>query len=77
MWVGGELIAVVDVAFAATRIALEVDGMAPHVDVERFRHDRSRQNDLVAFGWTVLRFTWADLTERPGYVVAMIRRLAA
>jgi len=25
----------------------------------------------------VLRFTWADLTERPGYVVAMLRRLAA
>ncbi len=77
MWVDGELIAVVDVALIASRIAIEVDGMAYHVDVDRFRRDRSRQNDLVALGWTVLRFTWADLTERPGYVIAMIRRLAA
>ena len=60
-------------------VALEVDGMAYHVDVDvdRFRRDRLRRNDLVALGWTVLRFTWADLTERPGYVIAMIRRLAA
>ena len=77
VWVDGELIAVVDVALIASRIAIEVDGMAYHVDVDRFRRDRSRQNDLAALGWTVLRFTWADLTERPGYVIAMIRRLAA
>lgn len=77
VWVDGELVAVVDVAFPADRVAIEVDGMAYHVDVDRFRRDRSRQNDLVALGWTVLRFTWADLTDRPGYVIAMIRRLAA
>jgi very-short-patch-repair endonuclease len=77
VWVAGELVAVVDVALPAARLAIEVDGMAYHVDVDRFRRDRSRQNDLVALGWTVLRFTWADLTERPGYVIAMIRRVAA
>jgi very-short-patch-repair endonuclease len=77
VWVDGDLVAVVDVAFPSARIAVEVDGMAYHVDVDRFRRDRSRQNDLVALGWTVLRFTWADLTERPGYVIAMIRRIAA
>jgi very-short-patch-repair endonuclease len=77
VWVDGELVAVVDVALPAAGIAIEVDGMAYHVDVDRFRRDRSRQNDLVALGWTVLRFTWADLTEHPGYVIAMIRRIAA
>jgi very-short-patch-repair endonuclease len=51
--------------------------MAYHVDVDRFRRDRSRQNALVTAGWTILRFTWADLTERPGYVVSAIQRLAA
>ena len=25
-------------------------------------------------GWTVLRFTWQDLVERPSYVITMIRR---
>ena len=77
VWARGELVAVVDVALRERGIAIEVDGMAFHVDVTRFRRDRSRQNALVALGWTVLRFTWADLTERPGYVVAMIQRLAA
>lgn len=41
---------------------------------ERFQHDRTRQNLLVSLGWTVLRFTWRDLQDRPGYVVATIRR---
>ena len=76
LWVDGELVAVIDVALIDAKIALEVDGMAYHVDVDQFRRDRRRQNALVALGWTVLRFTWADLTERPGYVVATIRRIA-
>jgi hypothetical protein len=29
---------------------------------------------LVLAGWTSLRFTWHDLTNRPGAVVAEIRR---
>ena len=74
---GGELIAVVDIAFPALRLAIEVDGMAHHVDVERFRGDRRRQNRLVLLGWTVLRFTWADLSERPDDVVNAVRRAAA
>ena len=77
VWIDGELIAVVDVALRRHKIAIEVDGMAHHVDVDRFRRDRSRQNQLVTQGWTVLRFTWADLTERPGYVVRTIRAAIA
>lgn len=38
-----------------------------------FRSDRQRQNELVLAGWTVLRFTWHDLTQRPEQVVAEIR----
>lgn len=64
---------VADVAFPRRRLVIEVDGWAYHSDVDRFRRDRHRQNTLVALGWTVLRFTWADLTERPGYVLAAIR----
>lgn len=55
-----------DFAFPAECIAVEVDGWAWHNDVVRFRHDRQRQNALVLAGWTVLRFTWHDLTQRPG-----------
>lgn len=73
LWVAGDLVAVLDIAFTTERVAIEVDGYAFHSDVDDFRRDRRRQNRLVALGWTVLRFTWADLTERPGYVAATIR----
>ena len=69
--------AVLDVAFPEWMLAIEVDGWAFHHDVDRFSRDRARQNNLVALGWTVLRFTWADLTQRPGYVLAAIRELGA
>jgi very-short-patch-repair endonuclease len=65
---------VVDLAFPAARVAVEVDGWAWHSDVERFQCDRQRQNALVLAGWTVLRFTWHDLTNRPVQVVAEVRR---
>jgi very-short-patch-repair endonuclease len=63
----------VDLAFPAYRVAIEVDGWAWHSDVARFRHDRRRQNAIVLAGWTILRFTWHDVTERPAAVIAEIR----
>lgn len=77
VWINGELAAVVDVALPALRIAIEVDGMAFHTDPKRFQRDRTRQNQLTALGWTVLRFTWWDLQNRPGYVAATIRRFGS
>lgn len=67
----------IDLAFPDSMVAVEVDGWAWHVDVERFARDRWRQNRLVAAGWTVLRFTWHDLTGRPEEVVAEIRDAVA
>jgi very-short-patch-repair endonuclease len=63
----------IDVAVVERRLAIEVDGWAWHSDVDRFAHDRQRQNALVLAGWTVLRFTWHDLVSRPEAVVAQIR----
>lgn len=71
----------IDVAFPAVRLAIEVDGQAFHSDARAFHRDRRRQNDLVRAGWTVLRFTWADLSREPERVVAEVldalHRLAA
>jgi very-short-patch-repair endonuclease len=66
------LIGVVDVLFASARLVIELDGRAFHSDPEGFQHDRTRQNRLVRAGYTVLRFTWEDVTTRPADVVAQI-----
>ena len=64
---------VIDVAFPALRIAIEVDGWAWHMTPERFVCDRQRQNAMVNGQWHVLRFTWHDLTGRPAAVITDIR----
>ncbi len=61
-----------DVAFERARLAVEIDGRAHHSDSDAFQRDRQRQNDLVAAGWTVLRFTWEDLVDRPDEVIARV-----
>jgi very-short-patch-repair endonuclease len=67
------LIGVVDLVLRHARLVIELDGWAFHVTPDRFQRDRQRQNRLVGAGWTVLRFTWRDLTERPDYVITTIR----
>lgn len=68
---------VLDVAFPTARLAIEVDGYAYHSAADRFQADRTKQNLLMAAGWRVLRFTWADLEGRPAYVIAQITALLA
>ncbi|BBY86629.1 DUF559 domain-containing protein [Mycolicibacterium tokaiense] len=65
---------VVDVAFLAAMVAVEIDGLAHHSDAVTFGKDRTRQNALILMGWRVLRFTWWDLTERPDAVIATVKR---
>lgn len=62
-----------DIVFAGARVIVEIDGFAFHTDPAAFQRDRERRNALVAAGWTVINFTWFDVTERPGYVIASIR----
>ena len=63
---------VVDFLLQDLKIAVELDGWAYHSTPERFEADRRRQNALVLAGYTVLRFTWADLVERPEQVIAEV-----
>jgi hypothetical protein len=46
-----------DLAYPDAKLAIEVDGFDFHRARAAFDADRRRQNDLVAAGWTVLRFT--------------------
>ena len=64
-----------DIAFPGLRLAVEVDGWAYHRTKEQRDADVERDNLLMLAGWRVLRFTWEDVRDRPGYVLAMIRSL--
>lgn len=66
-----------DITFDDVRLAIEVDGYGYHGQVENranFEQDRWKQACAVADGWTVLRFTWRQLTEEPDWVVAVVTR---
>ncbi len=84
-WVGnlavrdrrGLVVAELDIADESRMIALEIDGRAHHTDRAAFESDRLRQNMLVLLGWTVLRFTWEQLSGDPAAVVRVIREAVA
>ncbi|WP_347058240.1 DUF559 domain-containing protein [Blastococcus sp. HT6-30] len=70
---GGGLLGRADLAWPDRKVLVEFDGDV-HRDRDVFVADLRRQNRLVAAGWTVLRFTSADLLGRPDQVIAAIRR---
>ena len=72
VWSGGRFIGKVDAAYPHLKLAIEVDGYEHHSSPEAFQHDRTRQNHLVALGWTVLRFTWDDVVRDPSRVAHLI-----
>ncbi|MGV3759428.1 MAG: endonuclease domain-containing protein, partial [Actinomycetota bacterium] len=72
VWEAGRFVARIDAAYPDLKIAIEVDGFGPHSSPEAFQRDRTRQNRLVALGWTVLRFTWDDVVRRPAEVARII-----
>jgi len=76
MWAGGR-IRVVDVRFRYVPLIIEVDGREYHGTAEAFEGDRERDAELAALGWTVLRFTWAQLTGRSTWVLNTIRATIA
>lgn len=69
----GRLVGIADMAWPARKLLVEFDGDV-HRERRVFVNDLRRQNRLVAEGWTVLRFTSADVYGRPDEVIAAIRR---
>ncbi|WP_299954205.1 DUF559 domain-containing protein [uncultured Modestobacter sp.] len=62
-----------DIAWPDRKVLVEFDGDV-HRDRRVFVADLRRQNRLVLEGWTVLRFSSADVLGRPGEAVAAVRR---
>jgi very-short-patch-repair endonuclease len=55
----------VDAAWPQVRLAVEFDGAAFHAGRDDWQRDLRRDAALAAAGWVVLRFSWADVTQRP------------
>jgi very-short-patch-repair endonuclease len=67
----------VDAVWPEQRLVVECDGWACHHDRGAFQEDRTRDARLTAAGWAVLRFTHADVVDRPGWVAGMVRATLA
>lgn len=70
--VAGGMTYYLDLAYPDLMIAIAVDGFEFHSERTVFDADRSRQNNLVAAGWTVLRFTSRTPPEE---IVAQVKNL--
>jgi len=69
-----EIRARADLHYPDARLIIEFDGGNHR---ERLVDDNRRQNLLVNAGYTVLRFTSADIYNRPDQVVAQVSAAAA
>ncbi len=67
--------AYLDNLFAEFGVAVELDGRAAH-PVETRWQDIHRDNYFASAGIITLRYSWADVTERPCQVAAEIARAA-
>lgn len=62
------LYATVDLGDEELKVALEAEGYAFHGGRKEFRRDCRRYDELVAWGWTVFRFTWEHVMLDPAFV---------
>jgi very-short-patch-repair endonuclease len=62
----------VDFVWREARLVVEVDGYRYHRSPSSFEDDRERDVILSVAGWAVLRFTYAQVVRRPGWVAAAV-----
>jgi very-short-patch-repair endonuclease len=70
---GSVLIARVDFAYPAERMAIELDGYKYHASRQAFDRGHRRQVDIQAAGYLIVPFTSTDL-RRPGQIASTVRR---
>ncbi|MEN3299241.1 hypothetical protein [Pseudonocardia sp.] len=74
--VGGERIALVDLAFPERKLAVEYDGAWRNNEMWALNHDRTRLNQVQAAGWRVV-FVTAQLLRTPTEMTNQIQSALA
>ncbi|MFZ0014935.1 MAG: hypothetical protein WAL25_12570 [Acidimicrobiia bacterium] len=64
-----------DDAYPHASLALEWDSKTWHGQRAAMRSDRVRDREAAVHGWSVVRFTWEDVTEHPREVASTVARL--
>lgn len=67
-WVGR-----VELVYREAHVLIEADSRLHHSSLLDRRADKARDDRFEADGWSVLRFTWDDVTRNPAYVVRTVR----
>lgn len=70
----GVTFAFIDLAYPASKVAVEADGYQYHFARAAWEHDRERDARLQGLGWAVLRFSKKAIEERPGWVRDQVDR---
>jgi predicted transcriptional regulator of viral defense system len=71
----GEPLIRADFAWPDRKIVVETDGRKTHGTRQSFESDRRRDQRLTAAGWTVIRTTWRQLTQRPHELKPVLLKL--
>ncbi|MEZ5407375.1 MAG: type IV toxin-antitoxin system AbiEi family antitoxin domain-containing protein [Acidimicrobiales bacterium] len=69
----GQLVAQVDLAYPAHRVAIELQSKRWHLNARSFEADPLRWNRLTALGWQVYPFTWAFFVDEPDELCRIVR----
>ncbi|HEY4098156.1 MAG TPA: DUF559 domain-containing protein [Baekduia sp.] len=67
----------VDFHWPGTTLIVETDGFAYHATPTAFESDRARDQALTLAGYTVVRFTYNQVTREPAECAARLHRLLA
>jgi very-short-patch-repair endonuclease len=67
----------VDFLWRDRRVIVETDGWQAHRGRVAFEGDRARDARLRLVGYTVVRFTYRQVTEEPAVVAETLRALLA
>lgn len=71
----GGAVFVVDFAWPAKRLLVEIDGLGKRWDAAAFDEFFQRQNAILDAGWTLRRYEWRAITRRPEHTAREIAGL--